>query len=203
MANHTWVDLQIPEAKRLADLGGILFDLQRAREFATLLGQELLSSTTNRQLIEPLSVAAVMMYCRPFSGGVRLRLVEDDLEGLTPQQRESHEYLCAYRDKHVAHSVNVFEENIPRANYCVERVREEGITGIAYGSGRIVGLSGSEADAIIELATVLEKHVKTLINAEQQRLLPIVRSMPLEKVLAGGKKVFVAESRDVIVRRTK
>ena len=203
MASHTWVDLQIPEAAKLADLSGILWDLEHAREFAELLTQEFSSPKTNWRLVEPLSIAAVVMYSRPFSEGVRLRLGEEDLKTLTPEQRVAHDHIRAYRDKHVAHSVNVFEENIPRANYCVERVHEEGITGIAYGGGRIVGLSGTEANAIIELASALEKQIAAKIKAEQERLLPIVRSMPLEKVLAGGQKSFVAGSRDVAERRTK
>ena len=203
MANHTWVDLQIPEAAKLADLSGILWDLEHAREFAELLTQEFSSPKTNWGLVEPLSIAAVVMYSRPFSGGVRLRLGEEDLKTLTPEQRVAHDHIRAYRDKHVAHSVNVFEENNPRANYCVERVHEEGITGIGYGGGRIVGLSGTEANAIIELASALEKQISAQIKAEQERLLPIVRSMPLEKVLAGGQKSFVAGSRDVAKRRTK
>jgi len=143
------------------------------------------------------------MYSRPFSEGVRLRLGEDDLTTLTPEQRSAHDHIRAYRDKHVAHSVNAFDENIPRANYCVERVREEGITGIACGGGRIVGLSGGEVNAIIELARVLETQIEAQIKDERDRLLPIVRSMPLEKVLAGGQKAFVADSQDVAVRRRR
>jgi hypothetical protein len=197
------VDLQIPEAAKLADLSGILWDLQRAREFAELLAQELSSPKPNWRLVEPLSIAAVVMYSRPFSEGVRLRLGEDDLTTLTPEQRSAHDHIRAYRDKHVAHSVNAFEENIPRANYCVERVREEGITGIAYGGGRIVGLSGGEVNAIIELARVLETQIEAQIKDERDRLLPIVRSMPLENVLAGGQKAFVADSQDVAVRRPR
>jgi hypothetical protein len=165
--------------------------------------KELSAPNPSSALAEPLSVAAVVMYSRPFMGGVRLRLGEDDLKALTTEQRAAHEHLRAYRDKHVAHSVNVFEENIPRANYCVERVEEEGITGVSYGSGRIVSLNGSQLDALIDLTTALEAHVRVLVTAEQNRLLPLVRSMPLETVLAGGQKAFVASARDVAVRRSR
>lgn len=203
MATHTWVDLQIPEAEGLADLAGILFDLQRAREFAQLLVAEFAATKPNWGLAEPLSIAAVVMYCRPFMTGVRLRLGENDLKGLTAEQHAAHERLRAYRSMHVAHSINVFEENIPRANYCVERVKEEGITGISYGSGRIVSLSGADLEELIDLATALEAHIQALIATEQERLLPIVRGMSLETVLAGGQKVFVASSSDVAVRRSR
>jgi hypothetical protein len=192
------VDIKIPEAAMLADLHGILWDLQRAREFASLVLER--SST---HLIEPLSIAAVVMYSRPFMGGVRLRLGDDDLKSLPADLRGAHEHLRAYRDKHIAHSVNAFEENIPRANYCVERVNDEGITSISWGGGRVVGLSGAEATAIIALTTLLEEQIQARIKAEQERLLPLVRRMPLNEVLAGGQKTFVTEGLNIAARRTK
>lgn len=203
MATHTWVDLHIPEAARLADLSGILWDLRQAREFAKLLASEFGAAKPNWQIVEPLSIAAAVMYSRPFMRGVRHRLGEDDLRVLTAEQREAHDHLRAYRDKHIAHSVNPLEENIPRANYCVERVNEEGITGISYGGGRVVGLSGADVAAIIELTTLLEAHIDTQISAEQARLLPIVRSLPLEQVLAGGQKAFDVDARATVEKRRK
>lgn len=203
MADHTWVDLQIAEATRLADLSGILLDLQCARDFAQMLAAEFTAAKTNWRLVEPLSIAAAVMYSRPFSGGVRHRLSEEDLKILSSEQRAAHDHLRAYRDKHVAHSVNAFEENIPRAYYCVERVKEEGITSIGYGGGRVTGLGGVEVNAIIELTNVFEAHVQSQITTEQDRLLPIVRSMPLEDVLDGGHKAFVVDSRTKITDRRK
>lgn len=116
MAIHTSVDLHIPEAARLADLVGILWDLRRAREFAQLLASEISAAKPNSQLAEALSIAAAVMYSRPFMEGVRHRLGVDDLKMLTAQQRQAHDHLRAYRDKHIAHSVNSLEENIVRAN---------------------------------------------------------------------------------------
>jgi hypothetical protein len=203
VATHTWVDLHIPEAARLADLSGILWDLRQVKEFAKLLANEFSAARPNWQLVEPLSIAATVMYSRPFSGGVRHRLGEDDLKVLTAEQRWAHDHLRAYRDKHVAHSVNAFEENIPRANYCIERVKEEGITGIGHGGGRVVGLSGADVTAIIELTTVLEAHIEAQIASEQARLLPIVRSLPLEQVLSGGQKAFVVDTRAMVAKRRK
>ena len=66
MADYTWVDLQIAEATRLADLSGILLDLQCARDFAQMLAAEFTAAKTNWRLGEPLSIAAAVMYSRPF-----------------------------------------------------------------------------------------------------------------------------------------
>ena len=133
-----------PEAIRLADLSGILWDLQRTRQFAETLAVEFTANKTNWEIVEPLSIAATVMYSRPFVSGVRCHLGEQDLKILSSEQRAAHDYLRAYRDKHIAHSVNAFEENNVRAYYCVERVQDEGVSSIGYGGGRVTGLSCGE-----------------------------------------------------------
>lgn len=203
MATYTWADLYIPEAATLADLSGISLDLRSAREFAELLAEQFGVGKTNRRLVEPLSIAITVMYSRPFVTGVRRRLGEADLAILTPQQRAAHDHIRAYRDKHVAHSVNSFEENLPRANYCLERVNQEGITSIGHGCGRVTGLSGADLKAVIELTSALQAHVDFLIAKEQEHLLEIVRRMPLDQVLAGGRKAFVVDTRTAINKRRK
>lgn len=190
MATHTWVDLHIPEARLLADLNGIVGDLMRAREYAELLIEQYKSEPPNWALVEPLSIAMTVTYARAFSGGVRYHLREQDLAVLSEHQRAIHAFLRDYRDKHVAHSVNEFEENIARATYCVERVKEEGITGIGYGGGRVASLDGEKVYGLVEITRVLEAQARQLIRAEEKRLLEVVRGMPLEQILAGGQKAF-------------
>ena len=199
MATYTWADLDIPESATLADLSGISWDLRCAREFAELLTGEFAAEKPNWRLVEALSIAIIVMYSRPFARSeVRRRLGEIELAILTPEQRAAHDYFRAYRNKHVAHSVNAFEENLPRANYCLERVNEEGITAITCVSSRVTGLSGDDLKNVIELTTVLEAHVDSLIAKERERLLAIVRKMPLEEVLAGGQRAFVVDTRAAI-----
>jgi len=203
MATHTWVDLHMPEAQLLADLTGIKADLERARETAQLLSKTMTAEKPDWSLVEPLSVAAAVAYSRPFMTGVRTRLGEDDLSTLSPVQREAHDRLRAYRDKHVAHSVNAYENNNPRAQYCVERVNEEGITAIGCSHGRVSGLSPSDIGNMTELATLLINGVERRIKEEQARLLQIVRNMPLEKVLTGGQGAFQIDHTTPIDQRRK
>src|SRR5262245_37506995 len=91
VATHTWVDLQIPEAAKLADLSGIVWDLQQTREFAKMLAAEHATAKPNWQLVAPLSIAIAVMYSRPFLGGVRHRLGEEDLTCLSAEQRAAHD----------------------------------------------------------------------------------------------------------------
>ena len=190
MATHTWVDLNIAEAATLADLHGVSWDLRNARDWAKELLAKMFAAPPNLLAIEPLSVAIAVMYSRPFVTGVRRPLGKADLAILTAEQRIAHDHLRAYRDKHVAHSVNAFEDNQPRAQYCIERVTAEGITSIGCGGARVLGMNSQDLNNVVELAEVMLKHVETRMADEQQRLLEIVRQMPLDQVLAGGQKSF-------------
>jgi hypothetical protein len=190
MATYTYVDLTILEGARLADLNGISVDLRDACKMAKSLKNELNSKKPNWQLVEPYSIAISVKYSRAFVTGVRERLGTQDLSALSPSQREAHERLRAYRDKHVAHSVNAYEENLPRANYCAERVQQDGITAISCSHGRVASLSQVDLDNVIEITTLLHRHVESLMVQEKENLLGIVRAMPLETVLMGGQKAF-------------
>jgi hypothetical protein len=190
VGTYTSVDLHIPEARLLADLTGIQADLVRARTFAVTLEGLMRSDNPDWSLVEPLSIAVAVAYSRAFTTGVRTNLKEDDLATLTPAQRDAHQRLRAYRDKHVAHSVNAFEQNQPRAEYCVERLDSEGIAAVGCSHGRVSSLSSRDIEDVIELTTTLWTHVDARIKQERAKLLAIVRKMPLAEVLAGGQGAF-------------
>lgn len=193
MATHTWADLHIPEAERLADLAGISADLEHARAMAQALLKDMESEAPNHLLHEPYSIAIVVKYCRAFTDGARAWLGKEDLDAaMTDLQKSRHRHFDLLRDKHIAHSVNAFEENVVHARYCEERVRDEGITSISYRHSRISSLSSPELHGLIELTTVMLGHVESKIRKEQERLLKIVRNMDLDMVLKGGQKAFLS-----------
>lgn len=115
--------------------------------------------------------------------GVRKWLGGDALEALTPNQREKHARLRAFRDKHIAHSVNAFEENQPVARYWVDRVTDEGISSIECNHTRITGLSSADLEDVIELTTAILSHVDSQLEKEKAKVLEIVRQMPIDEVL--------------------
>lgn len=186
MATNTWVDLRLPEAAALADYTGIEFDLRTAQEFSRMLLDERNKAQPNWDLSDPLTTAILVRYARAFTTGVRLRLREDALAELSVAQRERHEFFYALRDKHIAHSVNAFEESQPTARYWVERVHEEGIEQIGCQHHRIVGMSVPDLEAMIDLTTVLRQYVKRKIEDERAKLLKIVRNKPIDEILSVG-----------------
>jgi hypothetical protein len=203
MATYTWVDLRHSEAALLADLHGIKADLESARDFALSWRGGGDSVWPALQWGEALSIAMVVKYSRPFRTGVRARLEEDALSLLDQRQREAHEYLLAYRDKHIAHSVNGYEHNQARLNYCVERVAEEGFTDVSCSHARVVGLNGQRMNDLVELCGVFLSDVEQRIEAERRRLLALFRAMPLGELLKAGQSGFSAERLGRVSERRK
>ena len=184
MATNTFVEIKLPEAAELADLTGILYDLASARGMAQLLVKVLDDEKLRRDFVDPLSTAILVRYSRPFVTGVRKWLGEEALAVLDAQQRRKHERLRAFRDKHIAHSVNAFEENQPVARYWVERVKDEGITSVECNHSRIIGLSSADLEDVIELSTAMLSYVEGRLRDEKAKVLEIVRQLPVEQILA-------------------
>ena len=188
MATNAFVEIDLPEAADLADLTGIQVDLQTARRFAEILKKIFESERPNWDLVDPLSTAILVRYSRPFVKGVRRWLGDEALRALSSAQRAKHEHLRLFRDKHIAHSVNAFEDNQPVVRYWVEWVHEERVTAVECNHTRISGLSSADLEAVIELTTAMLAHMEVNLKTEKARMLEIVRRMPLEEVLSSKRK---------------
>lgn len=188
MATNAFIEIDLPEAEDFADLTGIRFDLHTARSFAERLKGIWDSEEPDWELVDPLSTAVLVRYCRPFATGVRKWLVEEALETLNEAQREKHERLRTIRNMHIAHSVNAFEESQPVARYWEGRVEVEGITSVQCNHTRVVGLSVQDVEDVIDLTTAMLSYVDRSLEREKAKVLEIVRNMPLEQVLSRAPK---------------
>lgn len=119
---------------------------------------------------------------------MRARLGEDTLTNLTLEERHLHEKFVAWRSKHIAHSVNPFEENRVVAYYNDQPVAETGIQSISLRQDRLVGLGMQDLTDIQKLADAVLTLVNARIAAEKARVLEIVRRRPVAEVLAAGIK---------------
>lgn len=177
------IALNIPEAKPYADLHGILGDVEAALGFAIMLRDPPWPPAIAAALNEPLTIALTVKYCRAFVTGVRERLKEEDTSFLPAHLRAAHEFTLSFRNKHVAHSVNAFEENIPRAHFIKEKMHEQGITDVSCLHVRTTGLSPAQLRDLIDLCEIWRDHLRERIQVEHSRLLAIVRRIPIEEIL--------------------
>lgn len=183
MADYRYVPITDSEATYLADLNGIAVDLSSANSLARTLQRHFESEKFDGEIVDALSTAILVRYSRPFMKGVRARLDTEVIETLSNTERSLHERYRAYRDKHIAHSVNTFEENIVVGYYNSEKFDEDGITSISVQHHRVMGLSSADLDNLITLATKIKEHVVELMKSEKIKVLARVRLRPIEEVL--------------------
>lgn len=111
---ETWREVRGPDAEALADVAGELTDIRFARRaIEELLGQWPAGAPYGPDTIgaQALWAAALVAYARCFVGGVRTAGAAAALVGkLPPDEQADHARFRALRDKHVAHSVNAFEQ---------------------------------------------------------------------------------------------
>lgn len=204
MATYTWADYNSCEADTLASLTSINFDLTSALELCQYVQRNYAEQRAPSEVLSAFSIAALVQYSRAFTSGVREPLGEDAVAILTPEQQGVHDQFRLLRDKHIAHSVNAFEETKIQARYCEERVDAEGITSVNAVHCRVTGLAFDDFVQMEHLCRALLQHFDAQINAENKRLLGVVRALPIGEVLAVGQgPALVPDHSKLGVRRKR
>ncbi len=187
MVTHTFVDIDIDEARDLAGFTGIEYDLRSAVQFSKLLIKRFESSDCDVDLIDAISTCILVRYSRVFMSGVRTRIKIEDV-GLDTNELSKHKWLLETRNKHIAHSINAFEENRVVGYYVLETPEEKGITSISVQHGRVISLSSQDAKSVINISTKILGFVTKKINKEKSRVLSIIRQSDIKEILQQGKQ---------------
>lgn len=114
MAVYSYVNIALPEAKRLADLYGIENDLRACREYCEKYLQVFAGihqPTEETRHLECFSVYIFVKYGRCFKGGIRSATEKQILGNLISDDLDLHQLVIDVRDKYIAHSVNDFESH--------------------------------------------------------------------------------------------
>ena len=174
--------LNSAEAERLGDLFGIIRDLDSVVEFCTRLVAAYGRSPLDFHLLDALSTACVIRYCRCFEMGVRAKLARECVVTLAPRFADFHDYLFALRQKHLAHPVNDFEMN----QAAVELTGEfscPSVVDIKVLGGRVAGLDRPTADNLKVLADTLRRAAVKDYDLEKARLLEHAKSLSPDEVV--------------------
>lgn len=138
----TWpVAVELPEAALLADYTGIEHDLDFVVDLCSYLEEHPVAPSIE-PVGEAFSTALVVRYARCFTTGVRERVSDEIINSLPPEQRKLHDFLFKLRQKHIAHSVNAFEENRLMA-FVSNRPEETEVQSISVHHLRLAALSHS------------------------------------------------------------
>ncbi|MEW6331085.1 MAG: hypothetical protein AB1560_06480 [Pseudomonadota bacterium] len=203
MADYTGYRFPDPEASRLASLGGIEQDLRGVITYRDLLVERSEITKLNFVEWEALSSAAVIRYARCFSSGVRGYLPHDLLDAADQELQQAHRFFMELRNRHIAHSVNPFEENDVTIQIAAHFQSSEEICQINTAHGRRIGLSFGAPDLLKRLAEWLLHKVKEEMKAEQATLLQIARKRPLAEIKAYGVPQAAASANDINVGKRR
>jgi hypothetical protein len=182
MSEDAWVVLSLPEAQKCAELHGIRADIFGALQYAKFERENSTNiSPMSAQLVEPLVISIVIKYCRAFAHGVR-RKGDLKTEKLPENLLRAHNFLKAFRDMHVAHSVNAFEGNIARGRFN-RNDPKAGINFIACSHAKLTGFTKEQLDSVIELCQFWIEYIDQVILSEEKNLLELLRRIPVEDLL--------------------
>jgi len=185
-------DVDFPEAKRLADVASIIRDLQATRETCTRVIGLLDSPQKDPILLEGLWSAALVRYIRCFAYGKRYGLTEDVFEGLQGDPIGTHRWYKNLRDKHVAHSVNPYEQVRVGIVLSPEEARDRKILGISTLAGVFICPDKEGVRQLGMLATVLLKRVTQMGKECEAKVLEIAKQIPLDELYSRATSTFVA-----------
>ncbi len=182
MAVYRYVNIQLPEAERLADLYGIEYDLTACRAYCekylqAYRGQFLTDPAERERLgtehLGCFSAHVFVKYGRCFKGGIRAKTSEALTGSFTPEELELHQLILDIRDKYIAHSVNNLEVHIVRVSLNPEE-RGRAVNNVNIESRY---LAGPEPQLFAGLQGLIDKHLKWIElekEKEQKRLMQLV-----------------------------
>jgi len=180
MVENPIAKVDYEEAKKLADLGAIVQDLGFTMKTCSRLKQLLKENSQDSLLIESMWTAALIRYARCFATGKRFGLSESIFDGLIGEPHKVHKMYMDLRDKHIAHSVNPFEQMAVGLVLPPQGSREREIIGVATMSMRHICSDVEGVHQLGLLSKVLLEKVIQIAKEYEEKTLEKGKSIPLE-----------------------
>lgn len=175
--------VEFEEAKRFADYISIFQDLNFVLEALNRLRGLLGEEEPDAVIVQAYWAAALVAYVRCFSTGKRTGLSESIYEGIQgPEQSaiEVHRHFKAMRDKHIAHSVNPFEQVEVGIMLAPESAPERKVEGVATLTLRHISPTVDGVESLHELARTARQKTGSECQRLQQTCLAVAKTLDLD-----------------------
>lgn len=166
------VRLNTEHAKRLADIAGIHEDLKFTVQVCERLFNLNENSDEDGLLKEALWAAALVSYVRCFAEGKRYGLSEDTLQAAGDKAFEVHRHFVNLRNKHIAHSVNPFEQVEVGVVLSEPNRKERKVERVVTFGLKLVSMNKPAVQGLLTLAATLLDEIK----AQARELEEVVHS---------------------------
>jgi hypothetical protein len=174
------------KARVFADAVSVEADLTFALEALTAFAAEGERETTNQTTARALFVSALVAYSRCFGSGIRhgYRIGEERIAEIGDGALDFHLHLRALRDKHIAHSVNAFEQTLVGVILAPPESGDRQIIGSGHLAMTHVGfLPADAAQAIAFVAQVRDLVWHDLPDLERD-MVKSAEALPLDELYA-------------------
>jgi hypothetical protein len=162
---------------------GYFVDLSAARACIEQLLQ-ITPTPDNLTVLEALSTAAVIRYCRCFASGIRHRLDVSSLTTAGADELAIHDRMRGVRDWHVAHPINQQEVHALHLIVNDDPNANDLVLGMSSYQATARPLTIDEFRVALSLCSKWITHIQSKIVEEQLRLTPYVEQLSRAQILA-------------------
>ncbi len=188
-------NVEFEEAKVLADLTSLHQDLRYTRDVLKRLIQLLRDGCQDHILIQSYWSAALVAYVRCFSTGKRYGLTPDIYKHLDGAI-DCHAYYKNMRDRHIAHSVNPFEQVAVDIQLSPPNSDKKEVLGVAVFMLKHMAPEVSGVMDCLRLTSVALKYVVNRCKEYENKVLEVAKSMPIEQLYLKARGRLVAPRPD-------
>jgi len=185
------------DARMLADLGAIAQDLGAVMETCSRLKELLKDNSQDHLLVEALWTTALIKYARCFTDSKRFGLSESLFQGLQGDPVGAHRLYINLRNKHVAHSVNPFEQMEVGAVLAPLETNERKVIGVATLAMRHICSDLEGVHQLGCLSKVVLQKVCALAKECEGKVLDQIKQMPLEDLYKQARPRLIAPGPEV------
>ena len=182
MINNPISKLAFSEAKELAQLAAIVQDFGFVISATNKLALMLRNGEQDQILLRSLFTAALVAYVRCFSSGKRKVLSPEIFTSLPGEPLICHQQYKDTRDKHIAHSVNPFEEMLVGAVLSPDDAANREVLGVACLTMSLVTYDEQGVEQLGRLARFAQEHVIKQCRELQERVVQIARTIDLDSL---------------------
>lgn len=193
MKNHPISKLEFAQAKALAEAAAIFQDLGFVIQATKQLSALLQAGEPDQVIARSLFTAALVAYVRCFSSGKRSGLTPDIFAPLQGELVACHNQYKDTRDKHIAHSVNPFEEMLVGAVLAPPDAAVREVEGVACLTASLITYDVDGVKQLGRLASLAQSHVAAKCKALEAEVLEIAKKMDVEKLYASTGLGFTVQ----------
>lgn len=185
--------VEYKEAKILADLTLVLQDLTFTVDILKRLIKLLKDDSKDNILIQSYWTASLISYVRCFSAGKRLGLSEDIFKNtkLEDDPLGCHHYFKNLRDKHIAHSVNPFEQIVVDLQLSNPKSKKREVLGVSILSQKLICTTVEGAETFLRLALIAREEVRKQAKEYENKTLEVGKKLPIDVLYSKGRSRII------------